>query len=553
MTISRPVLLLSTAALACLSTAPLLRAVAEAFLAHGPDGASITADHLRRAFVEGGTHLGWTQLGNSVLVAGLAAVFALVIGVPYALLVARTDTPCRTLLGAVYAAPLVLPPLLVAIAWTMLSGGEKRSMAVPEHWTQGAVAVLRAAALFALGLFPLVVLFTTRALRAVPAGVEEAARLVAGPRRVLSGVTLPLVRPAAGAAALFVFLFALHDFAVIDYLNWVRPLPQQLSVYPFKSFTAWQQPGASAGPAIALGFPLAAAGVLLVLAVLRAARDTAVATVSGDARPPQPWRLGVWRYPAMVAGFGVLAAAVVLPVAGLAVETKGLGSFRRALQYVMGPLSGSQELPTTLWLATGAAALAIVPAFVLAHHAARTGRLRLAFLAFLPLALPPVFLGFGCLHAFGAPFLDVPLPGGGTRNPFLDPDGPRFGPMLLLWAKYLPFAFAALWASISSVDRKLEEAAATAGAGRLARILGVTVPLSMPGIALAAALVFVFSVREIDSIVMLSTDTMMRRIWSLVHQKSDEIVASLALILLLIEAIPFVLLALLLPRRARAS
>ena len=52
-------------------------------------------------------------------------------------------------------------------------------------------------------------------------------------------------------------------------------------------------------------------------------------------------------------------------------------------------------------------------------------------------------------------------------------------------------------------------------------------------VGLALALVLVFSFREIDTIVLLASDTVMRRIYSMVHFSRDQEVAALAVILLL--------------------
>ncbi len=539
-----------------ISLAPVLRTVAEAFIdvqtVDGVRTTTFTLAHVASiptATGSGGGAL-LTALGNSTLIALLSALFALVIGVPYALLIARTDVPARGLFATLFAAPLVLPPLLVAVSWTLLFGAPGSLVHSDDSFGQGAIAILRAASLFALGTFPLVVLFVTRALRTIPASMEESARIVGGGWRALRHVTLPLVMPSALAASAFVFLFALHDFSLVDFLNWVRPLPQQIRVYPFESFGAWQRSD-GVHTATAAGLPLGLIGAGVLIFVLQLTARTAVTTVAGDFREPKRIELGGLRWPAFAFGATVLAFAVGIPVLGLMLKAGGLANYRAAMRIVAGPESGTHEIAWTFWLAGGAAVLSVVPAFILAHHAARTRRIRHVVLAFLPLALPPIFLGIGVLKLYASDVFAIPLPGGGTRNPFTDVDGPRLGAMLLLMAKYLPFAVAALWAAILSIDPKLEEAAATAGAGPLERSLAITAPLAAPAIALAAVLVLVFSFREIDTVVLLSSDTLMRRIYSMVHFSRDEQVAALAVILMALEALPFILLGLLMPRRDR--
>ena len=257
---NRAAVWVSVLVLALLSVIPISRTLAESFVER-PDPAGPAQASLRwydEAFVRGPKPLveesttqetpatrpvsaRWRLLGNSVGIAGIAAVVALLLGVPYALLLARTDAPLRGILGALYAAPLVLPPLLVAFAWTFLPGFAPPPKFVaddPADWG-GVASAVRAGFLLGLCYFPLVVLFARRALSQLPASLEESARLAGGPWLALRRVTLPLASPGVLVGGLFVFLFSLNDFSLVDYLNFVRPTGERISVYPYESFTAW--------------------------------------------------------------------------------------------------------------------------------------------------------------------------------------------------------------------------------------------------------------------------------------------------------------------------
>jgi iron(III) transport system permease protein len=562
---NRAAVLLSVLVLFVLSVVPVARTLMESVVERRADGttAGLTLRHYDEALVHGPAPAAaevsasitpatrpisarWRMLGNSVVIAGLAALFALLLGVPYALLVARTDAPGRGILGTLYVAPLVLPPLLVSVSWMFIPGFEPAPKTVAEHASAwgGVIAALRAAGLFALCYFPLVVLFARRALARVPASLEESARLAGGTWRTLLRVTLPIASPGILAGALFVFLFALNDFSLVDYLNWVRPLSDQISVYPFESFTAWSK---SQGEpvATALGLPLALLGVGLLYAIQRLVGRDVRASVTGDFRPAAPWRLGAWRWPAVTVAALLLAVAAALPIVGIAMKAGGLDRYRDVWQQRVGPSTSSNEVMWTLWFCVGAAVLSLPLAFVLGHHAARTRRMTWLALAILPLALPPIFLGAGYLKLLNLPGFTV-----GGRNPFLDQDGPRLGSMLLLVAKYAPFAIVAAWAAFLEIDPKLEEAAATAGVKPLDRALGILAPLAKPALGLGFVLVFVLSLREIDTIVLLSSDTIMRRMYTMVHYQRDAEVAALCVILVALEAIPFAVLALLKPKSA---
>ncbi len=342
------------------------------------------------------------------------------------------------------------------------------------------------------------------------------------------------------AGALFVFLFALNDFAVVDFLNWVRPTADRIAVYPFESFVAWSR-SQGPGEATALGVPLAVLGIALLWAIHRLVGRRGSGSVGAAHRSPEPWRLGHWRVPALIGCLLLLAVSVGGPIAALLWKSSNLTAYRAVWKLVEGAGSSTNEVRWTLWFAILAASLALPLAFVLAHRAARTGRLLWLGLAMLPLALPPVFLGAGYLRLLNAPWIDDLL----GRNPFLDPDTPQYGPALLLAAKYLPFAIAALWAAFLEVDPRLEEAAANAGARPLARVLGVLEPLVRPASILAFVLVFVLALREIDTIVLLSGNTILRKIYTMIHFQRDDQVAALCILLVVLQALPFLVLAIL--------
>jgi len=340
----------------------------------------------------------------------------------------------------------------------------------------------------------------------------------------------------------------------------VRPTSDRISVYPFESFTAWSK-SQGESVATALGAPLAILGVVLLLVIGRLVGREPRATVTGEHRDPTPWRLGRWRRHATGGAILVVGLAAGLPVIGLLVKAtevphamSGVESartwadtFRDVWQLRVGPGTASNEIAWTLWFALGAAVLAVPLAFVLGHHAARTGKLRWMALSMLPLAVPPIFLGAGYLRLLNTDALTFD-----GRNPFLDQDGPRLGSMLLILAKYVPFAIAAAWAAFLEIDPRLEEAAATAGVKPLDRALKILVPLAKPALVLGFLLVFVLALREIDTIVLVSSDTVMRRIYTMVHYQRDAEVAALCILLVALELIPFALFALLAPRRERA-
>jgi iron(III) transport system permease protein len=513
--------------------------------------AHFTWMHLRRALED---PFSWRVIAWTAGIALLGTLGALLLGVPFAVLTARTDLPGRGLFTAFYAAPLVLPPLLTAMAWDNL---------LPRNWLEGPEAMgrwstaLQAAALFALAYFPLVTLFTRRSLASVGASAEEAAALAAGPRRALLGVTLPLARPGILLGALFVFVFCLNDFSVVDYLNVVRPPSRQISVYPFLVQFNYSRHVMGLETLLAAGLPVAALSLAAAAAALRLDARGTTATVGSAWRPPRPMALGgAGRLLGLLFCGGVLAAAVLVPVLELAWESRSGGTVDDLLKAGRSPLAANllaftstyarifggggaaANLRLTIGLGVAAAALAVPVAVVLAEAGRRIGRegeAVVSMLSLLPLALVPALVPLGAKEIWDRPVFTM-HPGGEPWNPVQDT---QVLAVLVVFARVFPFVLAATWASLREAEPSLLEAGELAGVPWGARLRRIAWPLLRPGAALGGLLAFVFAVRELDALAVLGTQTLLRRLWAALHFARDETVAAMAMVLLALLAFAF--------------
>ncbi len=155
-----------------------------------------------------------TALRLSIVVATAATLLDLALGVPLALLLARTSFRGRALVRAVVLLPLVLPPvvagvgLLAALGRRGLLGGILDSVGVQLPFTTPAAVIATA-----FVSFPLVVLAAEAGLRSLDPRLEDAARTMGGsPWYVLRRVTLPLVRVQIGAGLVLAWARALGEF-----------------------------------------------------------------------------------------------------------------------------------------------------------------------------------------------------------------------------------------------------------------------------------------------------------------------------------------------------
>lgn len=134
-------------------------------------------------------------------------------------------------------------------------------------------------------------------------------------------------------------------------------------------------------------------------------------------------------------------------------------------------------------------------AFAVAYLLARgrfPGRALLDAAAHLPLVLPPVATGFALLLLFGrrGP-LGEALQAIGVVVAF------RWtGAALAAAVMAFPLMVRPIRLAIEAIDPEIDEAARTLGAGRLTRILRVTLPLAAPGVAAGAVLGFAKALGE---------------------------------------------------------
>ena len=148
-------------------------------------------------------------------------------------------------------------------------------------------------------------------------------------------------------------------------------------------------------------------------------------------------------------------------------------------------------------LVGGVAMLVTVPiAFALAWALARgrfPGKLLLDGVVHLPLVVPPVVTGWVLLLLFA--------PAGPVGRVLGDWFGVTVlfrwtGAAIAAGVMALPLCVRAIRLSLEAVDRRLEEAARTLGAGRTRVFRTITLPLSMPGVLAGAVLGFARGIGE---------------------------------------------------------
>ena len=163
--------------------------------------------------------------------------------------------------------------------------------------------------------------------------------------------------------------------------------------------------------------------------------------------------------------------------------------------------SESEALSLSLSVAARSVALSLPLAILLAWLLTRRrflGHTLLDAFVHLPLVLPPVVVGYLLLLLFGTrgpigSWLDRVL---GVQLIFT-----RNGAALATAVMAFPLMVRAMRISLETVDRGLEEAARTLGAGPIDRFATITLPLMLPGVLAGAITAFSASLGEFGAVI----------------------------------------------------
>jgi iron(III) transport system permease protein len=478
-------------------------------------------------------------LWNSLESAAISAALSLVAGTAIALLVGLTDLRGKAVLTFLVLIPMMIPPHVTAIAWTQAMGPSSPllgtlGLAPPPgspHPLYGRGGVI---ALLAVQHMPLVFLVLLAALRTLPREMAEAARISgAGPRRLLFGVILPLLRPNLLAAYALAFVSALGNFGIPALLG----IPGRYTTLPV---LIWQRlssfgPSMLADVAVLSALMALIAVAVVVLQMTLAAR--ARAALIGPPQPPLHLSLGRARPLAEGAMALLVLLTLGLPVTALfgtaLVVTYGLPLTTDTITFanfeeVLLRQSVTARAFLNSTLAAGAAALilaslaAVVARFVAGPRgmARRTG-LGISMLAETTYAIPGIVISIAFILTFLRP---LPVLGVSVYNTL----------WIIILAYLCAFFAVALkpaTAASLQLDPALDEAAQVAGAGWGLRMRRIFLPLLAPAAASGAILVFLTAYNEITVSALLwssGNETIGIVIYNLEHGGYTTIAAAMA-------------------------
>ncbi len=161
------------------------------------------------------------------------------------------------------------------------------------------------------------------------------------------------------------------------------------------------------------------------------------------------------------------------------------------------------------------------------------GRTVLDAFVHLPLVLPPVVVGYLLLVLFGA---RGPIGGWLDREFDIQLIFTSAGAALATAVMSFPLMVRAIRISLEAIDRRLEEAARTLGAGPFDRFLSMTLPLMLPGVLAGAVTAFAAGLGQFGAVITFvsnipgETRTLPLALYTAIQSPGgDELAARLAL------------------------
>jgi molybdate transport system permease protein len=206
----------------------------------------------------------WQALRLSLLCATAATVVSVVLGVPLAWLLARTEFPGRGFVRALVTLPLVLPPVVGGVALLLALGRNGVVGQWLDSWFGITLPFTTAGVVVAEAFvaMPFLVISVEGTLRAADPRYEEAATTLGASRfTAFRRVSLPLIAPGVAAGAVLAWARALGEFGAT--ITFAGNLPGVTQTMPLAIYIS--QSSGRLDEAIALSLVLVVVSLVVMI------------------------------------------------------------------------------------------------------------------------------------------------------------------------------------------------------------------------------------------------------------------------------------------------
>lgn len=484
---------------------PLLYLIVRSFF---PDG-SFTLNGFKRIYSYA---LNWTALKNTIISAGLAMIFGVLLAFPLAWLVGRTNMYGKKFFRTLFVTTYMVPPYVGAMAWLRLLNPTVGNLNV---FLQKIFGLTKAPFdIYTMGglvwvlttfYYPYAFITISRAMEKMDPSLEEASRISgASPLKTLRTITLPMMLPSIVAAGLLVFVAAASCYgipSIVGAPGQIHTVTTRIIDYVYIG----SQEGLTDATVLAV-FLMALALIILYVSTVPIGKKQFI-TVSGKSTRPNIVDLGRWRIPITILVSLFAFIVVVIPFATVLATsfTVNMGN----------PLSLS-NFTWKYWktIFTRDAILGSAKnSFVSAILAATFGLIISCTMAYLlkrtnvkGKGIPDflITVGSGTPSVVIALSLIMTMSGKFAINIYN-----TLAIMVIAYMiKYMLMGMRTVVSAFSQISPSLEEAAQISGAGWLRRYKDVIIPLILPSIVAGWFLIFMPCFYELTmSTLLYSTDT----------------------------------------------
>lgn len=506
-------------------------------------GGIFTLENFTRLFTE--ADFG-TVILNTLLFAGLTTVLTLVIAVPFAVVVVRTNIPGRRIFGVSMQWPFFISSLILGFGWITMYGPAGFISSAMQSWlgfvpwnlyTIPGMAITEAVA-----LAPIAYVFCANALRNSDASLEAAAQTVgAGPFRILFSVIIPMLRPPIVYSAVLVASMSIETLSI--------PLlyGQPVGITVFATFL-YKNGLQSIDPDF--GVLGAASTFILVVTIILVAIQAKLlkdakrfVSVRGKATRPRLLDLGWTKWIAIAFISIYLIFGALIPLGGLVFRSFAsfftplanpfnaltMNNYLRIIEY---PVYVQSIRNSLIVAAVGAVVISFIATVAVLVARRSNFRLRklIEYLALAPQAMPGLIIGIGLFWAIAL------LPFGFSSVL----QGTLAAIIIGFGLRALPSAFGSISPAVMQIGDELDNAARVSGADWLMTFWRILRKLITPAFVAAMILVFVTMLKEYSPAIFLGSaqsniiGTTMLELWV---QGNTGSVAALATIQIVITAV----------------
>lgn len=430
--------------------------------------------------------------GNTLILGLAVTTCTVLVGVPFAYMVARYDFPLKNLVAILPVLTIVIPEIIVGQSWLLILGNNglltnllgDAGISLPSFygWT---------GMLFSMTLvyYTYIYLGVLAALRGFDGQLEEAGLSLGTPPLLTKlRVLVPVLLPAVLVNALVVFTLVVGNFALATLLGSRVPL---LSVMTYNTFVSEMGGSPTLQSAMSV---VSIAIVAIVLFFQKRVVERKVYTMT-QGRAPAPVRVRSWTALLYTGGVGLVICISLLPliVVFIAAFTKtsgpvmqwgqwSLASMQRALHGAPEPILNSLKF-ASLATVLGVSFAVLASYLTIKKRSASTQVLD--YIVVLPLTISGTVLGIALVQTFNTGWLVL----AGTS-----------GIMVLCYTvRRLPFAERNASSVLFNIPESIEEASISLGVSPLMTFFKVVLPAMKASIISAAILMWLTTISELSA------------------------------------------------------